>query len=276
MTCSATESSSRSRTSRRPAQRVGHRARRRLEHVGPAAQLGHAHEQLGVAGGEVELAHLALEADEVLGRELLQQALAVLLVDPEAAQQRGIERGVAEADPIALQADGVQRVAQHGQRLGRPRGPGGADELDAGLQELAHLAAVRRDLPVGVGDVAEAQRRLGRLVARGHDARDRHGHVRAQGQHVAVVVDHAVGRLHAAVAAAQDGLVLDRRRVDLAVAVALEDAAQGVGDRAQLPHLVGEHVAGAARDAVDHTGAGSVATRSIWAPSSRRRSSMRS
>ena len=48
------------------AQRVGHRARRRLQHVGPAAQLRHAHEQVGVAGGEVQLAHLALEADEVL------------------------------------------------------------------------------------------------------------------------------------------------------------------------------------------------------------------
>ena len=92
-----------------------------------------------------------------------------------------------------------------------------------------------------------------------------------------MVVEHAVGRLRAAVAAAQHALVLDRRRVDLAVAVALEDAAQRVGDRAQLPHLVGQHVARAARDAVDHTpAAGSVATRSICAPRSRRRSSMRS
>ena len=89
------------------AQRVGHRTGRRLQHVGSAAQLRHAHEQVGVAGREVELAHLALEADEVLGRELLQQALAVLLVDPEAAQQRRIERGVAEADPVARKAHGV-------------------------------------------------------------------------------------------------------------------------------------------------------------------------
>ena len=67
----------------------------------------------------------------------------MLLVDAEAAQQRRIERGVAEPDAVALQADGVQRVAQHGQRLGGARGAGRADELDAGLQELAHLAAVR-------------------------------------------------------------------------------------------------------------------------------------
>jgi hypothetical protein len=127
-----------------------------------------------------------------------------------------------------------------------------------------------------VGDVAEAQRRLGGGVARGHHARDRDGHVGAQREHVAVIVDDAIGRLDARVAAAEDRLVLDGRRVDLAIAVALEDVPKSVGDRAQLPHLVGEHVAGPARDAVDHTVAGSVATRSIWAPRSRRRSSMRS
>ena len=149
----------------------------------------------------------------------------MLLVDPQAAEQGRIQRGVAQPDAIALQADRIERVAQHGERLGRAGGPGRPDELDAGLQELAHLAAVRRDLPVGVGDVAEAQRRLGRRVARRHHARDRHGHVGAQGEHVAVIVDDAVGRLHAAVAAAQHRLVLDRRRVDLAVAVELEDAA---------------------------------------------------
>jgi hypothetical protein len=200
----------------------------------------------------------------------------VLLVDAQAGQQRRVQGGVAEADAIALEADGVQRVAEHRQRLRRAGGARGADELDAGLEELAHLAAVRRDLAIGVGDVAEAQRRLGGLVARGHHARDRDRHVRAQREHVAVVVDHSVGRLDAPVAAAQGRLVLDRRRVDLAVAVELEDAAQGVRDRAQLPHLVGQHVAGPARDAVDHTAAGSVATRAIWPPRSRRRSSMRS
>jgi hypothetical protein len=200
----------------------------------------------------------------------------MLLVDPDPAQERRIERGVAEAHSVALQADSIEGVAEDRERLGRPGGAGGAHELDAGLQELAHLPAVGRDAPVGVGDVAEAQRRLGGLIAGGDDARDRDRHVCAQGQDVAVVVDHAVGRLHAAVAAAQHGLVLDRRRVDFAVAVQLEDAAQGVRDGAQLPHLVGEHIAGSARDAVDHTGAGSVATRAIWPPRSRRRSSMRS
>ena len=143
----------------------------------------------------------------------------MLLVDAEPAQQRGIERGVAEPDAIALQAGGVQRVAQHGRaprRCPRRRGRRSARSRPAGTRASARGAGAT--LPVGVGDVAEAQRRLGRLVARGHHARDRHRHVRAQRQHVAVVVDHPVGRLHAAVAAAQDRLVLDRGRVDLAVA----------------------------------------------------------
>ncbi len=49
-------------------------------------------------------------------------------------------------------------------------------------------------------------------------------------------------------------LVLERRRVHLAVAVALEHAAQSVGDRAQLARLVGQHVAGAAGDRMHHRG----------------------
>ena len=44
------------------------------------------------------------------------------------------------------------------------------------------------------------------------------------------------------VGAAQHLLVLERRRPDLAVALRLVDAAQGIGDRAQLAHLVGQDV----------------------------------
>ena len=47
-------------------------------------------------------------------------------------------------------------------------------------------------------------------------------------------------------------LVLERGRVHLAVAVALEDGAEGVGDGANLPGLVGEHVTGAGWDGMDH------------------------
>jgi len=104
-----------------------------------------------------------------------------------------------------------------------------------------------------VREVAEAQRRLARAVAGGDDARDRHGHVRAQHEHSAGLVEHAVGRPRLGhVGAREHRLVLERRRVNLAVAVALESAAQDVGDRAHLARLFWEHVARAARDRVDH------------------------
>jgi hypothetical protein len=129
---------------------------------------------------------------------------------------------------------------------------GRADELDPRLQELAHLSAMRAHAAVGVGEVGEAQRRLGGRVARGDDARDRHGHVGAQRHHVAVVVEDAVGGIDAGLAAAQNVLELDRRRPDLAVAPTLEHRAHGLGDGAQLPHLVGQDVARPVGDGVDH------------------------
>ena len=206
MTRSATASSSRSRTSRSPRSASATGAGRRVEHVGPAAQLRHAHEQLGVAGARGPARDLALEADEVLRRELVSSALAVLLVDAEAGQQRRVQRRRRRGrrgSPRRPTASSAWHSTVSASAV--PGGAGRADELDArpaGTRASGRGAGVT--CAVGVGDVAEAQRRLGRLVARGHDARDRHRHVRAQREHVAVVVEHAVGRLHAAVAAAQD------------------------------------------------------------------------
>ena len=106
-----------------------------------------------------------------------------------------------------------------------PCGRGRADQLDARLQQLARLPALRAHAAVAVREVAEAQRRLARGVAGGDDARDRHGHVRAQHEHGAGLVEHAVGGLRFGhVGAREHRLVLERGRVDLAVAVALEDA----------------------------------------------------
>ena len=65
-----------------------------------------------------------------------------------------------------------------------------------------------------------------------------------------MVVEDAVGGRRAA-AAREHVLVLQRGRPDLAVAVVLEDAADGLGDVAQLAHLVGQHVAGAGGNGVD-------------------------
>ena len=96
---------------------------------------------------------------------------------------------------------------------------GHADELDPRLQQLAVLPALGPHGAVGVGDVAEAQRQLGVRVARGDDARDRDRHVRAQHEHVALLVEQLVrGVGGRRVPARQHLLVLERRRVDLAVA----------------------------------------------------------
>ena len=214
---------------------------------------------------------------------------------PERLQQRRVQRRVAEPDAVGLQAGGVERRAQHRQRLGGALRARDADQLDPGLQELARLPALRAHAAVGVREVAEAQRRLGVGVAGRDQPRDRDRHVRAQHEHVAVLVEHPVGRAAAPAMSARSKvlLVLERGRVDLAVAGALEHGAHAVGHRAQLAHLVGQHVARSAGDAVDPDRAerlrrrragrllsqprtGTSSTRVIRAPSSRSRSSIRS
>ena len=232
----------------------------------------------------------------------------------EPGEQRGIERGVSQADPVVLEAGCVQGAADDRQHLGGPVRSGRADQLDAGLEHLARVAALRPDRPVAVGEVAEAQRRLGVRVARRDHPRDRDRHVRAQDEDLAVLVEQAVGRTSPAqVGAGQHRLVLERGGVHLAVAGVLEDAAHGLRDGAQLARFVRKDVSGPARDGMDHrhwtvasaafcagccepriaaafrrpgrrhpaaamcqAWTGSVATRSICAPSSRSRSSIRS
>src|SRR5664280_1856082 len=130
---------------------------------------------------------------------------------------------------------------------------GRADQLDPCLQQLARLPALGAHAAVAVDEVAEAQGRLAGCIAGGDHARDRHGHVRAQHQHGAGLVEDAVGGPgFGHVRAREHRLVLQRRRVDLAVAVALEDPPQGVGDGAHLARLVWQHVARAAGNRVDH------------------------
>jgi len=85
----------------------------------------------------------------------------------------------AHAHAVVAQARRVQGATQHRQRLHRPVRGRRADQLDARLQELARLPALGPDGPVGVGEIAEAQRRIRGGVARPDDPRDRHGHVGA-------------------------------------------------------------------------------------------------
>ena len=131
-------------------------------------------------------------------------------------------------------------MAEHGERLGGALGGGRADQLDPGLEQLAGLAARGRDAAIAVGEVAEAERRLGGGIAARDHAGDRHGHVRAQDQDGTVLVEDAVGGLGFGKGrAAEHGLVLERGRVDLAVAVALEDAKESARDGADLTGLFG-------------------------------------
>ncbi len=193
------------------------------------------------------------ELDEVAPHERLQQPVTQRLAHLEAGHQRGKQRGVAHADAVVLQADRVERVAEHRERLCGALRRGRADQLDTRLQQLAQLAALGAHSPIAVREIAEAQRRLARRVARSDDSRDRHGHVRAQHEHCARLVEHTVGRLRFGhVGTCEHGLVLERRRVDLAVAVAVEGGAQGVCDRAHLARLLWKHVARATGDRIDH------------------------
>jgi hypothetical protein len=195
-------------------------------------------------------------------------------------EQGRVERGVAEADAVVGEADRVERLAEHRQGLGGAGRPGNADQLDPGLEHLAVLPALGPHRAVGVRDVAEAQRRIRARVAGRDDARDRDRHVRAQHEHVALLVEQLVGGVgRRGVAAREHLLVLERGRVDLSVAVRVEDAAELLRHRVELAHLVRQDVARAARRGVDRHAEGRyryVTSRSMRAPSPRSRSSIRS
>ena len=108
-----------------------------------------------------QLGELGLEADQVVGGEAGEDRVARLALDAELGEQLAVEVGVAEADHGAVEAGGVERRLEHLDHLGGALRRRGADQLDPGLGELAHLAALRAHRAVGVGQVAEAQRRLG-------------------------------------------------------------------------------------------------------------------
>ena len=209
------------------------------EHLRPATALGDRQQQLGRLIGQSRLGQGAFQADEVAQHKRLQQAATGRLGHLRAGHQRREQRRVAQADPVILQAGRVERVAEHRERLHGALGSGRADQLDARLQQLARLPALGAHAAVAVGEVAEAQWRLARRVARGGHAGDRHGHVRAQHEHRTGLVEHTVGRPRFGhVRTREHRLVLERRRVHLAVAVALEHRAQGVGDGANLARLI--------------------------------------
>ena len=120
-----------------------------------------------------------------------------------------------------------ERVDHECDHLGVSRRARDADQLDAALEELARLPAPALDGAVGMREVAQPQRLGDALVAIRHQAGDRDRRVRAEREHVALVVEQAEARAgRGVVAAPQHVLVLDRGRPDLAVAGLLEDLMQ--------------------------------------------------
>ena len=108
-----------------------------------------------------QLGELDLEADQVVGGEAAEDRVARLALDAELGQQLAVEVGVAEADHRAVEPGGVERRLEHLDHLGGPLRRRRADQLDPGLGELAHLAALRAHGAEGVCQVTEPQRRLG-------------------------------------------------------------------------------------------------------------------
>ena len=155
---------------------------------------------------------------------------------------------------MAVQPGLRQRLHDQRDHLGVALGAAHPDQLDPALEELARLAAAALDRAVGVGEVAEPQGPgLGRIAVR-HQPRDRDRGVRAQRQDVPAVVEQAEAGRGALVAAAKHLLVLERGRPDLAEPGAIEGRVQAPGERAKLAHLVGQHVARAGRNRVNHAG----------------------
>ncbi len=188
-----------------------------------------------------------------MGGEPGEDRVARLALDAELGQQLAVEVGVAEPDDRPLEAGRVERRLEHLDHLRRPLRRRRTDQLDSGLGELAHLAALGPYGAVRVGQVAKPQGHLGAGVATGDQARDRHRHVRAQRQQIAAAVEEAVGGIGGApVTTGEHLVVLDCRRRDLAVAASFEDLDQGEVQAPQLPHLVGQHVAGSGRYWVNH------------------------
>ena len=140
----------------------------------------------------------------------------------------------------AREAGGVEGPREDLDHLGGAVRRLGSDQLDAGLRELTHLAALGAYRPVGARDVEEPERRLLGRVAAAHEARDRDRHVGAHRQQRAALVEESVGGRRAVlVAAREDLVVLDGRRRDLAVAAGGEHLDERRLEAAKLAHLVG-------------------------------------
>ena len=129
------------------AERVVQRPLQPLQHLGAAAGVREAQQQVGVGLGQAQRADLPLDADEVAGGQLGEDQVAALGVHLEGLEQRRVQRGVAEPDAVAVQAGGVQRRAQHAEHLGgagRARARRSARRRPAGTRGSGRAAGARR------------------------------------------------------------------------------------------------------------------------------------
>ena len=181
--------------------RVAAEPARRVEHLGAAAQLRQrASRSRAASAPSPSAATSRSRPTRSWVASSCEDPLARLAVDAELVEQLAVEVGVAEADRGVAQPGRVERARTSTSITSAvPSGAGRADQLDPGLEELAHLAALRADRAVGVRDVAEAQRRLGVGVARRDDQRAIGTVMSARSaSSVAVLVEEAVGAAAAA------------------------------------------------------------------------------
>ena len=140
---------------------------RRRSTSAPPRRLGHAQQQLGVARRvEPGAASARLERRRSRrGASAVEQARRALAGRPRAlAISAGIQRGVAEADAVVLQAGRVQRVAEHRQRLGgalRRRARRSARSPPAAARAAGRAAGARRGSSGRSSRSAAAARRVG-------------------------------------------------------------------------------------------------------------------
>ena len=231
-----------------------------IQRLRTAAEVREPQQRFPLAVADRELIDLRLQPDQVVLGQHLQDAVAAAVRDAQLIQELAVEISVTQADHRPRQSSSIQRRAQDLDHLGGPVRRLRPDQLHAGLGELAHLASLGTDRPVGARDVAEPERRLGADEPRRRQAGDRDRHVGAHRQQLAALVEEAVRGGRAAVVAAREHLVvLDRRRRHLAVAEPFEGVGQRRFEAPQLPHLVGKHISSTRWNPVGHRG------KRVWA-----------
>ena len=161
-----------------------------------------------------------------------------------AALEEFLERAHAAADDLDLgQLERADRLEHERHELHVGRGTALADQLKAELRELARAAGAALALAHDRGLVAQAQRQVGRLHARGHQANDRERVVGPHHEQTPVVVKELERRVGNAAALLERALVFQKRRLDGQVMVLPQAALHRQRDLLARLSLLGQDVA---------------------------------